>query len=137
MKIEFHTNDRYVGRFFTVMDIVLSVIFTTALMYILCVRGGMKLLPASLIVIVLDVILLALRIYDREMKGGMSHITSVINDRIDELQKMKWDDPLNGDIYQDEIDMLKSSRDELNRDGKKTHDDSDTADTDNNNKDNI
>lgn len=94
-------------------------------------------LPASLIVIVLDVILLALRIYDRELKGGMSHITSVINDRIDELEKMKWDDPLNGDIYQDEIDMLKSSRDELNRDGKKTHDDSDTADTDNNNKDNI
>lgn len=71
------------------------------------------------------------------MKGGMSHITSVINDRIDELQKMKWDDPLNGDIYQDEIDMLKSSRDELNRDGKKKQDDSETADTDNNNKDNI
>lgn len=70
------------------------------------------------------------------MKGGMSHITSVINDRIDELEKMKWDDPLNGDIYQDEIDMLKSSRDELNRDGKK-NDDSETADTDNNIKDNI
>lgn len=121
MKIEFYTKDRYVGRFFTVMDIVLSVIFTTALMWIMCIRGGMKVFPASLIIIVLDIILLALRIYDRERKGGMSHITSVIDERIEELERMKWDDPLNGDLYQDEIDMLKNSRDELNRDTEDDH----------------
>ena len=116
MKIEFYTKDRYVGRFFTVMDIILSVIFTTALMLIMCGKGNMKILPAVLITVLLDVILLALRLTEREKRGGMSHINSIIDQRIEELEKMKWNDPVNADLYQDEIDKLKKSRDELNRD---------------------
>lgn len=119
LKTEFMTKDRYIGNFLTVGDVVVSVLFTTALIYIMCVRGGMKVLPACIVVVVLDVILLILRVYDREHKGNMSHITSVIDKRIEELERLKWDDPLNGDIYQDEIDMLKSSKEDLNQDNEK------------------
>ena len=115
MKIKFERKDKYVGRFVTAADIILSVIFTTALMWILCVRGGLNVVPAVLIIVLLDVIFLALRLFERERKSGMSHINSIIDERIDELQQMKWDDPLNGDIYQEEIDMLKDSKDELNK----------------------
>lgn len=119
LKTEFMTKDRYIGNFLTVGDVVVSVLFTTALIYIMCVRGGMKVLPACIVVVILDVILLILRVYDREHKGNMSHITSVIDKRIEELERLKWDDPLNGDIYQDEIDMLKSRKEDLNQDNEK------------------
>lgn len=119
LKTEFMTKDRYIGNFLTVGDVVVSVLFTTALIYIMCVRGGMKVLSACIVVVILDVILLILRVYDREHKGNMSHITSVIDKRIEELERLKWDDPLNGDIYQDEIDMLKSRKEDLNQDNEK------------------
>lgn len=120
MNIRFERKDKYVGRFVTVADIILSVVFTTALMWIFCIRGHMKLISAILIIVVLDVVFLCLRLFEREKNGGMSHINSIIDKRIDELQQMKWDDPVNGDIYQEEIDMLKDSRKELNKDLDKT-----------------
>lgn len=120
MNIRFERKDKYVGRFVTVADIILSVVFTTALMWIFCIRGHMRLLPAVLIIVALDVVFLCLRLFEREKNGGMSHINSIIDKRIDELQQMKWDDPVNGDIYQEEIDMLKDSRKELNKDLDKT-----------------